>query len=188
MTGERGGLDKRTTTLLGGGVLVLLLALLFLRRPEKNQPPLAPAPSAALAASSLTFAPPPPPSFDLPLDDPPVPSAGLAPSAHPLPPGSPKAVRIGVLLYQYRGAQFAPDGARSKRDAWESAKNAVEPAKKNWKAAVKAGDPGSAEDVGKMGRGILEPWIEQTVFVLPVGAVSEPIDTPRGYWVVKRLE
>ncbi len=187
MTRDATRLDRRHTTLIGAGALVVLLVLVLLRRPEKPPIPVT-STTVASSAPSLVFSPPPPPSFDLPLEDAPLPSAALAPSAHALPAGAPKTVRIGVLLYQYRGAQFAPEGARSKRDAWESAKNAVEPAKKSWKAAVKAGDPGSAEDIGKIGRGILEPWIESAVFALPVGAVSEPVDTPRGYWVVRRIE
>jgi hypothetical protein len=40
-----------------------------------------------------------------------------------------------------------------------------------------------------MPRGMLEPYIEYILFSLPKGAVcSEPIDTPRGYWIVKRLD
>jgi hypothetical protein len=36
--------------------------------------------------------------------------------------------------------------------------------------------------------GILEPAPEYVLFTLGVGAVGGPVDTPRGYWIVKRLE
>ena len=42
--------------------------------------------------------------------------------------------------------------------------------------------------IGRIGRGILEPQVEGVVFGMTPGQTSEPIETPRGYWVVKRLE
>jgi len=35
---------------------------------------------------------------------------------------------------------------------------------------------------------VLEPAVEYAIFTLPVGSVSDPLETPRGYWIVKRTE
>jgi parvulin-like peptidyl-prolyl isomerase len=53
---------------------------------------------------------------------------------------------------------------------------------------VKAGDSGSSEDIGRIPRGVLEHPTEVAVFSLSAGEISEPLETPRGYWIVKRLE
>ena len=37
-------------------------------------------------------------------------------------------------------------------------------------------------------RGVLESAPEYVLFSLPKGGVSEPVDTPRGYWIVQRIE
>ena len=106
----------------------------------------------------------------------------------PLPKGSPKAVRFGVILVQYRGAEQAPPGTRSKQDALALARTLAEGANTDFKAQVQRGDPGSMDDAGRIQRGVLEPAVEYVLFMLPRGGVSEPIDTPRGYWIVRRIE
>ena len=50
------------------------------------------------------------------------------------------------------------------------------------------GDSGSIEDLGRVPRGVLEPAPEYVLFTMPAGAVSDPVDTPRGYWIVKRID
>jgi hypothetical protein len=189
------------------GVLVASAVLLFLRvGPAAPTPP---APSAS-AAASASAAPPldsalapalqAPPSLDLPAD-----LAALAPAEDaenkgagsllpggeavpPLPAGAPKSVVFGVVLVEYRGAQGATPKARA-RDAAESlARTLADEARRDFAAAVKKGDPGSAENAGAMPRGVLEPGPEHVLFTLEVGDVGGPIDTPRGFWVVKRLE
>lgn len=169
------------------GVLLILVVVLFVWRTgsgSKPPPPALAVPSTPVPAVSFV---PPAMSFALPdassLADP-----LLAPLAKPLPGNAPKSVRLGILLFQYRGAQFAPSSARSKQEALDAAKAAVEPARKSFKAAVKSGDAGSVEDAGKFARGVLEPSVEYEVFLLPPGSVSDPIETPRGFWVVKRIE
>jgi hypothetical protein len=104
----------------------------------------------------------------------------------PLQPGTPKAVRFGVVLVAYAGAEDAPRGARTKHDALELAQKLASQAKTDFHAAVRRGDEGSADDVGSMRRGVLEPAPEFVLFSLPQGGVSDPIDTPRGYWIIKR--
>jgi parvulin-like peptidyl-prolyl isomerase len=88
----------------------------------------------------------------------------------------------------YAGAQGVSPKARSKEEAARLAASLAEKGREDFAEAVKEGDEGSAKKAGKMYRGILEPSVEQAVFKLGKGEVSEPIDTPRGFWVVKRLK
>jgi hypothetical protein len=106
----------------------------------------------------------------------------------PIQPGSPRAVRFGVVLVAYVGAEDAPRGVRTKHDALELAQKLASQAKTDFHAAVRRGDEGSADDVGSMRRGVLEPAPEYVLFSLAQGAVSDPVDTPRGYWIIKRNE
>jgi len=97
-------------------------------------------------------------------------------------------VVFGVILVAYRGAQGAPAGSRPREAALALAKELAVEAKADFKAAVAKGDKGSSENLGRMNRGILEPAPEYVLFSLPKGGVSDPVDTPRGYWVVTRIE
>ena len=94
---------------------------------------------------------------------------------------TPQAVRFGVVLVAYAGAEDAPRGARTKHDALELAQKLASQAKTDFHAAVRRGDEGSSDDVGSMRRGVLEPAPEYVLFSLPQGGVSDPVDTPRGY-------
>lgn len=105
-----------------------------------------------------------------------------------MPQGAPKAVRLGIVLVQFVGAEGAGAGARSKKDALEHAKKLSETAHRDFKQAVKDGDPGSSEDLGRFPRGVLDPQTEVTVFSLASGDVSDVLETPRGYWIVKRID
>ena len=105
-----------------------------------------------------------------------------------MPSGAPRTVKLGVVLVQFAGAEGASSTARAKPDAFKHAVELAERARADWKAAVKAGDVGSSEDIGRIPRGVLDHPTELAVFSLAAGDVSEPLETPRGYWVVKRLE
>jgi hypothetical protein len=106
----------------------------------------------------------------------------------PLPPGSPKQIKLGVVLMTFAGAEGAPPHARDKKEALTLVTKLAGDAKTDFHAAVVRGDSGSSDDIGHIPRGILEPVTEYTVFSMPVGAVSDPIETPRGFWVAKRTE
>lgn len=112
-------------------------------------------------------------------------SGELAP---PLPQEAPRRVRFGVILVQYRGSQGAPPTARPREAALELARQLSEEAKQDFKAALAKGDKGSSEDLGYIPRGVLEPAPEYELFSLPKGGVGGPVDTPRGYWIVRRIE
>jgi hypothetical protein len=110
----------------------------------------------------------------------------------PLPIGAPRQARFGVVLVTYLGCQPAPNAGkpanRPRADARALAERLLATAKDDFHAAVAQGDPGSADDLGTVRQSILEPAPEYVLFTLPVGGVGGPVDTPRGYWVVKRLE
>jgi hypothetical protein len=101
---------------------------------------------------------------------------------------APKSVVFGVILITYEGALGAPSNARSRDAALDLAQKIAVEAKADFKAAVAKGDRGSIENAGRMPRGMLEPAPEYVLFSLPKGGVSAPVDTPRGFWIVHRIE
>ncbi len=101
---------------------------------------------------------------------------------------APKAITIGVILVQYKGAQGASRKARSKEAARKLASEIAEKAKEDFEAAVKLGDRGSVAKGGKIYRNILRPRLEYTVFSMEKGAVSGPVNTPRGFWIIRRIK
>ena len=114
----------------------------------------------------------------------------------PLPMGVPRQVRFGVVLVSYVGAQPSAGGGgrpatRSKADALALAQRLYQTAVTDFHAAVQQGDPGSSDDVGHVKLGVLEPAPEYVLFTLGGDGgveVGGPIDTPRGYWIVKKLD
>lgn len=125
-------------------------------------------------------------SNELPLKDL-VPAGTEDASAGLLNGARPKSVRFGVVLVQFAGAQGSST-TRSREAALRLAMTLADEAKLKFHDAVSKGDSGSADDAGKIPRGVLEPAAEDVLFSLPVGEVSPPVETPRGYWIVKRLE
>jgi hypothetical protein len=106
-----------------------------------------------------------------------------------LPASAPNRVGFGAVIFAYQGAQGAPRDARTKDDAKKKAIETIELAQKDFAAAVAKGDRGSTTDAGRVPRGVIEPPIEYVLFTLEKGKVHpEPIDTPKGYWVVRRNE
>jgi parvulin-like peptidyl-prolyl isomerase len=115
-----------------------------------------------------------------------LPDGGKVPE---LPASAPARIGFGAVIFAYQGAQGAPRDARSKEEARKKATEALELAQKDFAAAVAKGDHGSTTDAGRLPRGVIEPPIEYVLFTLEKGKVHpEPIDTPRGYWVVRRNE
>lgn len=105
-----------------------------------------------------------------------------------MPSNAPRSVKIGVVLVAFAGAEGAPPTARSKKDARTVADRLSADARTDFHQAVTGGDPGSADDIGRLPRGVLDPSTEVAVFALPPGEVSDVLETPRGYWIVKRIE
>lgn len=197
---------QRWSALALVGILVASAALLFFRvgsagpmvvssgapsasaAPSAGAAPSAPSGSSSSGGDGLVAPTGSAPTLpDLAYDgDTPPPKPTDAPSN--LPEGAPKSVVFGVILIEYRGAQGASRSARTRAEADARAKELVEEAKKDFAAAVAKGDPGSMENAGAMPRGILEPAPEQALFTLAPGDVGGPVETPRGLWIVKRIE
>jgi hypothetical protein len=177
--------------LLALSVAVIVVETRPARRPGAAPSASAPQPSTdppvgsasagpAAASAEPEAASPGEPGFDRLPDGRPVPA---------LPPKAPKEVGFGVVLVGYRGAQLAPKDARSKQEAHRRALELLELARRDFRDAVKKGDRGSTEDAGRIPRGVLESALEYILFTLPEGQVyDEPLDTPRGYWIVKRTD
>jgi len=153
--------------------------------PSAAAPAPTPSPSAiatleAAVEGALTPEPPTSDGFDMLAD---------GRRAPPVPDSAPQAVTFGVVVFSYQGAQFAPPGSRSKEQAKQKALAALAEAKRDFHAAVARGDHGSTANAGRMPRGMLEPGAEYVLFTLGKGEVAaEPVDTPRGYWVVRRID
>jgi parvulin-like peptidyl-prolyl isomerase len=174
----------------------LVLGLRPKRAPEPTPParPSAPAASSSSApsASSAPGATGPERDATLPIEAGVTegfenfPDGGKVPE---LPASAPARIGFGAVIFAYRGAQGAPADARSKEEAKKKAIETIEVAQKDFAAAVAKGDRGSTTDAGRLPRGVIEPPIEYVLFTLEKGKVSpEPVDTPRGYWVVRRNE
>jgi len=117
-------------------------------------------------------------TFDLLEDGSPVPALDAA---------APRRVKLGVALFRYRGAEGAGGQSRSRDEAQRLATAALAKGGTDFGQVVALGDPGSAVDVGWVGRGVLERGVEYPVFTTKVGeTLARPIDTPRGFWVVRR--
>lgn len=109
--------------------------------------------------------------------------------APPLPAAAPQQVTFGVAVFAYEGSQFAAPGSRTKAQAKEKALAAAADAKRDFASVVAKGDRGSTSNAGRMPRGILEAAPEYVLFTLGKGEVAaEPVDTPRGYWLLRRID
>jgi hypothetical protein len=182
---------QRWTSVLVGLLVAVGLVFVFIKA---GPPRAAPKPKASASTSASAEAPPMPvPSGsavgELAIPDLEPVGEDNGDSGSKLPGSAPAAVSFGVILFTYQGAQFAPANARTKQEALAKAKEIIEDAKKDFADAVKKGDKGSTADAGRIPRGVLEPDVELALFSLEKGAVHpEPIDTPRGYWVLRRVE
>jgi parvulin-like peptidyl-prolyl isomerase len=191
---------QRTTTVIVGLSFVLAIALLgtLARSPAEKTTKTAPSAAApvvsAASAAPVVEAPPAMSAAELQLpEDVPNPSGfdqlPDGSKAPPLPDSAPQTVRFGVVLVNYRGAQFAGVDSRDKAEAQKRALAVIADAKKDFAAAASKGDRGSTADAGRIPRGILEPAVEYALFMLPKGEVyPQPIDTPRGFWVIRRID
>jgi len=193
---------QRTTSVTVGLLFVAAIAAVAVLglRPKKVPEP---APAAKPSATALAKASAAPSASAAPKDAPSDPEAGAhaegvtegfenfpdGGKVPELPASAPTRIGFGAVVFAYRGAQNAPTDARSKEEAKKRAAETIELAQKDFAAAVAKGDKGSTTDAGRLPRGVIEPPIEYLLFTLEKGKVHpEPIDTPRGYWVVRRNE
>lgn len=186
---------QRTTAVSVGLLFLFGVALVLLMGRERSTPAKtadAPRASAVVAASAAPSASVAPIATEAPnAEDAGIPSAfDTLPDGRQvpeLPTNAPKAVSFGVVLVTYQGAQGAPSDARTKAQAEARAQALLAEAKRDFAAAVGQGDRGSSSNLGRMERGILEPAVEYLLFTLQKGSIHpDPIDTPRGFWIVRR--
>jgi hypothetical protein len=189
-------MQRWVTIALGAAVVALAVLLAYKSTPQKPQgaaDAAADAPAAATGGSSALVLDAEAPVWlgadaALTLSDLLGPDDRGEAGAFRLPDKSPRSVRFGVILVTHQGAQGAPATARPKKDALDLATKLAEDAKTDFAGAVQRGDHGSMNDAGRMPRGVLEPQVEYALFTLPAGGISEVLETPRGYWIVKRIE
>jgi hypothetical protein len=187
-------MQRSTAALLGLGFLAALTGVILVSHdspkagPPKAKPTVSAVPSGKPAASASA-------SVDAgPPDD-----AGVAPFTEgfetfadggkvpELPNSAPQQLSFGVVQFTYQGAQFAGSDARTKELSRQKAEATLELAKHDFSAAVGKGDRGSTSDAGRIPRGVLEPPIEYVLFTLDKRTVYPAvIDTPRGFWIVRR--
>ncbi|MCL2449166.1 MAG: peptidyl-prolyl cis-trans isomerase [Polyangiaceae bacterium] len=178
------------TVAAGSLVSALVLAPLGCDKPSADT---APVPSAAAVASTAAA-------------PPPAPSASFAPPASESPPLAasapapaltvPDAIIAQHILVAYKTAKRAPKGVtRSKGDAKARAAEALAKLQggMTFEDAVHAysDDTGSAErlgSVGKFHREDMDPAFSTAAFALRVGQVSDIVETPFGFHVIKRTQ
>ena len=124
----------------------------------------------------------------------PAPVASSTASAAPAAP--PEAIIAQHVLVAYKGAKRAPKGVtRSKADAKARAAETL--------AKIRAGTPfedvvkeysddtGSIDRMGSLGkftRDAMDPAFAAAAFALAVGQVSDPVETPFGFHIIKRTQ
>ncbi|HKO46609.1 MAG TPA: hypothetical protein VJV79_02735 [Polyangiaceae bacterium] len=189
-------MQRSTAALLGLGFLAALTGVILVSHdspkaaPAKAKPAASAAPSGKPATTASAGA-----SVDAGAPE----DAGMLPFTEgfetfadggkvpELPNSAPQQLSFGVIQFTYQGAQFSGSDSRSKELARQKAEATLELAKHDFAAAVAKGDRGSTADAGRIPRGVLEAPIEYVLFTLDKRAVYPAvIDTPRGYWIVRR--
>ena len=189
-------MQRSTAALLGLGFLAALTGVILI---SHDSPKPAPAKAKALASAAASGKPAASASASASVDAGAPGDAGAVPFTEgfetfpdggkvpDLPNSAPQQLSFGVVQFTYQGAQFAGSDARTKELARQKAEATLELAKHDFAAAVGKGDRGSTADAGRIPRGVLEPPIEFVLFTLDKRTVyPSVIDTPRGYWIVRR--
>ena len=185
---------QRWASILIGAAIVIVVGYLTIES-HSAAPAKKDTAGATPAASSADAAASPPAVADAGASEPEVdldaglflPTLSLG-DAGVMPAGAPRSVKIGVVLVAFAGAEGAPPNARNKNDAQAIADRLGADARSDFHRAVTGGDPGSADDIGRLPRGVLDPRTEIAVFGLAPGEVSDVLETPRGFWIVKRID
>jgi hypothetical protein len=173
----------RRAITIGLGAAVVFLAIWLVAKGFKPPQPLTPPAAQADAATDAAVE-----AGPIALDDAGVFLSDLAsppegridagifghlPDGRPIPPlpvDAPKTIRFGVVLVGYAGAQPGPVGdkpnPRDKADAKALADKLAGEAVTDFHAAVQRGDPGSADDLGHIHVGFLEPLTDYMLFSL----------------------
>jgi parvulin-like peptidyl-prolyl isomerase len=122
-----------------------------------------------------------------------LPSAGATSSAEP---ALPDTIIAQHVLVAYRGAKRAPKGVtRTKVEAKARANEVVSKIRSgtSFEDAVKtySDDSSSVDRVGSLGKfhkSDMDPAFGNAAFALKVGEVSDAVETPFGFHVIKRTQ
>ncbi len=141
----------------------------------------------------------PKPSASVPTSPPPQASASAPPTAAasaPKPPHDPPTqVAAQHVLVPYKGAEKCPKGVtRSKAEAKKRAEEVSKKAREkgaDFSALVAeySEDPAAKERQGSLGKFTREKMAKpfsDAAFALEIDAVSDPVETPFGFHVIKR--
>jgi parvulin-like peptidyl-prolyl isomerase len=117
------------------------------------------------------------------------PAAGPAANA-------PTEVEASHVLVMYRGSMRAPETVtRTKDEARTRAQDVLRRARAGGDFAALArefsDEPGASDrggSLGRFGRGMMVGPFETAAFALRVGAVSDLVETPFGYHIIKRTQ
>jgi hypothetical protein len=177
-------------------LLVGLLLVASCDKPGGTTNAAAPSASAPASASAATQAIAPEAAAPAASSTAPAASASAASSASSAAVAPPDTIIAQHVLVAYRGARRAPKGiTRSKSDAKARAQEAL--------SKIRAGSPfedivkqysddtGSVDRMGSLGkfhRGDMDPAFGTAAFALRVGEVSDVVETPFGFHVIKRTQ
>lgn len=117
-----------------------------------------------------------------------------APSTAPTPGHAPDRIKVSHVLVMWRGSERVPANiTRTRDEARARADEVLRRARAGEDIAALArefsDEPGAGErggSLGRFGRGVMVGAFEQAAFSLRVGQVSELVETPFGYHVIKR--
>lgn len=135
-------------------------------------------------------------TFEGPSDPPRVAPAPLPPETANPHPGEPAEISASHILIQYRGAlHAAPNITRTKAEARALAEKVLAKARAGEdfaKLAAKYSDePGAAARGGSLGhfsRDMMVKSFSDAAFKLKVGQISNVVETPFGFHIIKRTE
>lgn len=189
-------MKRRSPTIWAAVVVLGIAGLAYSEKSRKAHAPTAAAPAASPSSEEATA--PATPDAPAPLAPSSVPESPSAtsrfhtmPDGSPVPalsPSAPERIKLGVAIFRYKGTQGSSDSSRSREAALALAQEAAKIGQEDFASAVKKGDRGSNENIGWLDQRVLERAVEYAVFSLEKGEISKtPIDTPRGFWVAKRL-
>jgi PPIC-type peptidyl-prolyl cis-trans isomerase-like protein len=163
-----------------------LSALLACDKPQDNALPAASASASAAAAIASTTTTPPGASS----------SPAVASAAAATPQSAPDAIIAQHVLVAYKGAKGAPKSVtRSKADAKTRAQEALGKIRSGavFEDIVKSysDDTGTVDRMGSIGkrqRQDLDPAFATAAFALKVGDVSDVVESPFGFHIIKRTQ
>lgn len=164
--------------------VIVLVAFSSLVGCEERKPDPAASPPPSAAASTAVAAPPPVAS-----------SVAVASSGSVAAPASPDQIAAQHILVAWKGAKNAPSSiTRSKADAKKRADEVATKAKAKGadfsllvaEYTDDEGTKGRQGNLGKFAKSKMTPAFADAAFALAVDQVSDPVETPFGYHVIKR--